>query len=59
MRPLLRTTVLWVTCLLASVAVAATVYRWVDEQGKVHYSDLVPERYKNTAKPVVKKEVQK
>ena len=35
-----------------SGAADAAVYRWVDEQGKVHYSDLVPERYRNTAKPV-------
>mgnify|MGYP001764532594 CR=1 FL=1 len=42
-----------VLCALCSTgAVAGTVYRWVDEQGKVHYSDLVPERYRNTAKPV-------
>ena len=52
MLPLLRTTALGIICLLATAAVAATVYRWVDEQGKVHYSDLVPERYKSTAKPV-------
>jgi hypothetical protein len=29
-----------------------TVYRWVDEQGKVHYADRVPERYRSTAQPV-------
>jgi opacity protein-like surface antigen len=33
-------------------AAAPTVYRWVDEQGKVHYSDIVPDRYRATAKPV-------
>ncbi len=39
--------------LLASAVVdAATVYRWVDEQGKVHYSEVVPERYRNVAKPL-------
>jgi len=26
-------------CLLSSLALAATVYRWVDENGVVHYSD--------------------
>jgi len=52
MHPFLRTTVLGASCLLASVAVASTVYRWVDEQGKVHYSDVVPERYRSKAKPV-------
>ena len=52
MLPLLRPTALGIICLMATAAVASTVYRWVDEQGKVHYSDLVPERYRNTAKPV-------
>src|SRR6185369_5292150 len=28
------------------------MYRWVDENGKVHVSDLVPERYKKTAKRI-------
>ena len=28
------------------------MYRWVDDQGKVHYSDVVPERYRSAAKPV-------
>ena len=42
-----------VLCALCSTgAVAGTVYRWVDEQGKVHYAEVVPERYRNKAKPV-------
>ena len=28
------------------------MYRWVDENGKVHVSDVVPERYKKTAKRI-------
>jgi len=48
----LRTTVLGATWLLASVVVASTVYRWVDDQGTVHYSDVVPERYRSRAKPI-------
>ena len=28
------------------------MYRWVEENGKVHVSDLVPERYKKTAKRI-------
>jgi hypothetical protein len=28
------------------------MYRWVDENGKVHVSDLVPEKYKKTAKRI-------
>ena len=33
----------------------AQVYRWVDEQGKVYYSegvDSVPRRYRSSAKPI-------
>ena len=42
-------------CLLASTSVntaGATVYRWVDDQAKVHYSEIVPQRYQGVAKPV-------
>ena len=52
MRPFLHTTVLAASCLLASTAVASAVYRWVDDRGQVHYSDVVPERYRSKAKPV-------
>jgi hypothetical protein len=30
----------------------ATTYRWVNDQGQVHYSDVVPERYKSRARPL-------
>jgi len=41
------------TCwMLVSVSMAATVYRWQDDQGTVHYSDVVPEKYRGTARPV-------
>ncbi len=33
-------------------AQAATVYRWVDEQGRTHFSDTVPDRYRDRARPV-------
>lgn len=52
MLPFLRPAVLGAFWLLASLAVASTVYRWVDDQGRVHYSDVVPERYRSMAKPV-------
>ena len=42
-------------CLLtsASLSVAgAAVYRWVDDQGKIHYAAVVPQRYQGVAKPV-------
>ncbi|MBN8510943.1 MAG: DUF4124 domain-containing protein [Burkholderiales bacterium] len=42
-----------VAALLVSLpALGATVYRWVDEAGKVHYSEVVPERYRGAAKPI-------
>ena len=33
---------------LASVQ-AGDIYRWVDEQGRTHWSDVVPEKYRNSA----------
>jgi len=42
--------------LLASLAalpcIAADIYRWVDENGKVHISDVVPEKYKGSARRI-------
>ena len=35
--------------LLCSPAAAVDIYRWVDDNGKVHVSDVVPERYKKRA----------
>ncbi|MBI2153818.1 MAG: DUF4124 domain-containing protein [Candidatus Rokubacteria bacterium] len=40
---------------LAPSVALAQAYRWVDEQGKVHYSeglDSVPSKYRSTAKPI-------
>lgn len=40
---------------LAPSAALAQAYRWVDEQGKVHYSeglDSVPLQYRATAQPI-------
>ncbi|HET7766467.1 MAG TPA: DUF4124 domain-containing protein [Burkholderiales bacterium] len=39
-------------CSLPLAARAADVYRWVDEAGKTHYGDIVPDKYKQTAKKV-------
>lgn len=33
-------------------ATAQTVYRWTDEAGHVHFSDVVPEAYKKVARPM-------
>lgn len=41
--------------LLAPAVALAQAYRWVDEQGKVHYSeglDSVPPQYRATATPI-------
>lgn len=38
--------------LLTSVAYAADIYRWVDGNGRVYFSDNVPERYKAVATKV-------
>jgi hypothetical protein len=31
---------------------ASTIYRWVDDQGKTHYAELVPEKYRKAATPL-------
>jgi hypothetical protein len=36
----------------ASWALADVIYRWVDKQGKTHFSDTVPNEYKSVAKPL-------
>ncbi len=33
-------------------AQAAVIYRWVDENGRTHVSDVVPEKYKKSAKRI-------
>ncbi|WP_291010072.1 DUF4124 domain-containing protein [Hydrogenophaga sp.] len=35
-------------CTLAGVQ-AGDIYRWVDDQGRTHWSDVVPEKYRNNA----------
>lgn len=35
--------------LFASTAIAADIYRWVDEQGQTHVSDTVPPQYRQRA----------
>jgi hypothetical protein len=41
-----------VLILSCSPATAADIYRWVDEHGKVHMSDVVPEKYRKSAKRI-------
>jgi hypothetical protein len=47
----MRARFLVVSCLtFFALSVHATdIYRWVDEKGKVHFSDSVPEKYKHSA----------
>src|SRR5262245_969082 len=37
------------SALVAPLAHSADIYRWVDEQGRTHISDTVPERYRGVA----------
>jgi hypothetical protein len=36
----------------SAAAGAATIYRWTDEQGKTHYTEVVPPQHRKTAKPL-------
>jgi uncharacterized protein DUF4124 len=38
--------------LVAAVGARADVYRWVDENGKTHYGEVVPEKYKQKSRRV-------
>ena len=38
--------------LACAAATATTVYRWVDDNGRVNYSETVPERYRSVARPI-------
>ena len=39
--------------LFVASADAQEIYRWTDQQGKTHYSELVPPAYENVAKPMM------
>jgi hypothetical protein len=43
-------TLLACSFLVCSPASSADVYKWVDEDGRTHFSDSVPEKYKKSAK---------
>jgi hypothetical protein len=45
-----RLSLIWIVCtaLLATPALAAQVYKWVDEHGLVHYGDKPPPRNKGS-----------
>lgn len=53
----MRLTYLIFMLLLAPLANASEIYKWIDENGKAHFGDVIPERYKKSssridAKPV-------
>ena len=41
------------TLLVAGAAVAETVYRWVDENGVVHFGDAIPPEYAEQEKLIL------
>jgi hypothetical protein len=52
---LLKASVLTIFCLSAGIAAAqqAKLYRWVDEDGVVHYGDSIPAKYAELERQVV------
>ena len=48
-RSAIRSSFLCLMMIASADALAADVYRWVDEKGKTHYSDTVPEKYRESA----------
>ena len=48
----IRTALLSCLCALSFAASAAVTWRWVDDNGRVHYSDTVPDKFKKTATKV-------
>jgi hypothetical protein len=46
----LRLALLTCSIMLLSPLYAADIYRWVDENGRTQFSDVVPEKYKKSAK---------
>ena len=41
-----------ILCLVAGAAHAVPMYSWVDEQGRTHISDTVPDQYRKSARRV-------
>lgn len=46
-----------ITCMCCSIPALAQIHRWVDENGKVHFGDRIPEKYKGSAEPVETKDI--
>lgn len=48
-----RAAFLLIFCLVSGAAAAQKLYRWVDENGVVHYGDSIPARYAEVERQVV------
>ena len=48
----LRLALLTFSIMLFSPLYAGDIYRWVDENGRIQFSDVVPEKYKKSAKKI-------
>ena len=49
---MMKRTIVLAGVLWLSAAQATDIYQWVDESGRTHLSDVVPEKYKHSAKRV-------
>jgi len=48
-----RASLLLIFCVVSGTAAAQKLYRWVDEDGVVHYGDSIPARYAEVERQVV------
>ena len=48
-----RAALILIFCLVSGTAAAQKLYRWVDENGVVHYGDSIPARYAEVERQVV------
>ncbi|MFN0317777.1 MAG: DUF4124 domain-containing protein [Burkholderiales bacterium] len=48
----IKTGVFLLCALVPAMTNAGTIYRWIDENGRVHYGDSKPDSEKNPAKPL-------
>lgn len=53
MRNLIATAMIFILLPLSAVAQQGSTYKWVDENGQVHYGDSIPAKYADLPKDVV------
>lgn len=53
MRSLIATAMIFILLPLSAVAQQGSTYKWVDENGQVHYGDSIPAKYADLPKDVV------